>query len=132
VLRRVDDAASTRGLADGLSSLSALRRWSHAPSRVLSPPGAREQHIQGILDGNPLRGPRGHATPAQPSCHLVTRYEAQPGVVLAAPPVPEPGNEITVEATRLTPTQVHSRSVTADVRPTRAHLRCRHYRLRWR
>ena len=130
VLRRVDDEEVTRVLADWLTYLSALRRCGSEPSRLFSQPEAREQHIQVVLDGKTLRGTLGHAAPDQPSRHLVTLYEAQTGVVLAQQAVPDKGNEITVEATLLTPAQVHGRIVTADAMHTRAHLLCRHYPLR--
>jgi hypothetical protein len=69
-----------------------------------------------------LRGTLGHTAPDQQSCHLVALYEAQTGVVLAQQAVPDKGNEITLEATLLTPSQVHGRIVTADAMHTRAHL----------
>jgi predicted transposase YbfD/YdcC len=44
----------------------------------------------------------------------VALYEAQTGVVLAQQAVPAKSNEITVEATLLTPAHNHGRIVTAD------------------
>ena len=58
------------------------------------------------LDGKTLRGTLAHAAPDQPSQHLVALYETQTGVVLAQQAVPDKGNEISLEATLLTPTQV--------------------------
>ncbi len=64
--------------------------------------------------GKTLRGTLGHAAPDQPSQHVVSLYETQTGIVLAQHAVPDKGNEITLEATLLTPTQVAGRVVTAD------------------
>lgn len=118
VLRKVDDEELTRVLADWLIYLSALRRCGNEPSRLLSQPEARAQHMQVVLDGKTLRGTLGHAAPDQPSRHLVTLYEAQTGVVLAQQAVPDKGNEITVEATLLTSAHVHGRILTADAMHT--------------
>lgn len=118
VLRMVDAEEVTRVLADWLTHLSAIRRCGSEPSRLLAQPEAREQHVQVVLDGKTLRGTLGHATPDQQSCHLVALYEAQTGVVLAQQAVPDKGNEITVEATLLTPAHVHGRIVTADAMHT--------------
>lgn len=114
VLRKVDDQEVTRVLADWLVYLSALRRCGNEPSRLLTQPEAKRPHIPVVLDGKTLRGTLGHVAPDQPSRHLVTRYEAQTGVVLAQQAVPDKGNEITVEATLLTPAHGHGRIVTAD------------------
>jgi hypothetical protein len=45
---------------------------------------------------------------------VVALYETQTGIVLAQHAVPDKGNEMTLEATLLTPTQVEGRIVTAD------------------
>ena len=70
---------------------------------------ARAQHVQVALDGKTLRGTLAHAAPDQRSQHVVALYETQTGVVLAQQAVPDKGNEITLEATLLTPTQVQGR-----------------------
>ena len=49
---------------------------------------------------------------------MVSLYETQTGIVLAQHAVPDKGNEITLEATLLTPTQVKGRIVTADAMHT--------------
>jgi hypothetical protein len=79
---------------------------------------ARAQHVQVALDGKTLRGTLGHAAPDQQSVHLVTLYETQTGIVLAQQAVPDKSNEITLEATLLTPSQVNGRIVTADAMHT--------------
>lgn len=81
-----------------------------------------QQHASGIrrlaFDGKTLRGTLAHAAPDQRSQHLVSLYETQTGVVLAEPPVPDKGNEISVEAALLTPMLVQGRIVTADAMHT--------------
>jgi predicted transposase YbfD/YdcC len=118
VLRLVDEQEVTTLLASWLTRLSAERRCGAEPSRLLMHPQAREQHAQVVLDGKTLRGTLGHAAPDEPSLHLVALYEAQTGVVLAQHAVPEKGNEITLEATLLTPAHVQGRIVTADAMHT--------------
>ena len=118
VLRTLEAEEVTRLMAEWLTRLSAMRRCGAEPSRLLTGPEAREQHIQVALDGKTLRGTLGHAAPDQQSCHLVALYETQTGVVLAQHAVPDKGNEITLEATLLIPTQVHGRIVTADAMHT--------------
>jgi predicted transposase YbfD/YdcC len=114
VLRMVDDQEVTHLLASWLTRLEAERRCAGEPSRLLTQADAHEQHDQVVLDGKTLRGTLGHAAPDEPSCHLVALYEAQTGVVLAQQAVPDKGNEITLEATLLTPAHVTGRIVTAD------------------
>jgi hypothetical protein len=65
-----------------------------------------------------LRGTLGHAVPDQGSQHLVALYETQTGIVLDQQTVPDKANEITLEATRLAPTQIGGRIVTADAMHT--------------
>jgi hypothetical protein len=131
VLRKVDAEEVTQILADWLTRLSATRRCETEPSRLLSQLEAREQQVQVILDGKTLRGTLGHAASDQPSAHLVALYEAQTGVVLAQQAVPDKNNEITLEATLLTPTHVHGRILTADAMHTRARLLRCYSPLRW-
>jgi predicted transposase YbfD/YdcC len=114
VLRLVDEQELTTLLASWLTRLSAERRCGAEPSRLLIQPQAHDHHAQVVLDGKTLRGTLGHAALDQPSSHLVALYEAQTGVVLAQHAVPDKGNEITVEATLLTPAHVQGRLVTAD------------------
>lgn len=64
--------------------------------------------------GKTLRGTLSHQAPDQRSQPLVALYETQTGVILAQQAVPDKGNEMTVEATLLTPTQVQGRIITAD------------------
>jgi predicted transposase YbfD/YdcC len=118
VLRMVDAEEVTRRLAEWLTRLSATRRCEAEPSRLLIQPEEREPHVHVVLDGKTLRGTLAHAAPDQPSVHLVALYEAQTGVVLAQQAVPDKGNEITVEATLLTPAHVAGRIVTADAMHT--------------
>lgn len=70
------------------------------------------------LDGKTLRGTLSHTAPDQQSQDVVSLYETQTGVVLAQQAAPDKGNEITLEATLLTPTQVKGRIVTADAMHT--------------
>lgn len=114
VLRTVDATQVTHLLASWLTRLEAARRCGTEPSRLLSQPAAQEQHVQLALDGKTLRGTLAHTAPDQRSQHVVSLYETQTGVVLAQQAVPDKGNEITVEAVLLTPTQVAGRIVTAD------------------
>jgi predicted transposase YbfD/YdcC len=118
VLRAVDAEQITQLLASWLTRLEAVRRCDTEPSRLLSQPEAREQHAQIALDGKTLRGTLAHAAPDQPRQHVVALYETQTGIVLAQQAVPDKGNEITVEATLLTPAQVQGRIVTADAMHT--------------
>jgi predicted transposase YbfD/YdcC len=118
VLRRVEAEEVTRLMAQWLTRLSATRRCGLEPSRLLSQGEAREQHTHVALDGKTLRGTLGHTSPDQPSQHVVALYETQTGIVLAQQAVPDKGNEITLEATLLTPTQVAGRIVTADAMHT--------------
>jgi predicted transposase YbfD/YdcC len=122
VLRTIEAEEMTRVLAEWLTRLAATRRCGTEPSRLLTQPGAREQHVQVALDGKTLRGTLGHAAPDQQSVHLVALYETQTGIVLAQQAVPDKGNEITLEATLLTPSQVNGRIVTADAMHT--HRTC--------
>jgi predicted transposase YbfD/YdcC len=114
VLRTVDEQEVTELLASWLTRLEAERRCGEEPSRLLTQPAAREQAVQVILDGKTLHGTLSHAAADQQSVHLVALYEAQTGVVLAQHAVPDKGNEITLEATLLTPAHVQGRIVTAD------------------
>ena len=114
VLRRVEAEEVTHLLSAWLTRLSALRRCGAEPSRLFSQEEAREAHVHLALDGKTLRGTLGHAAPDQGSQHLVALYEAQTGVVLAQQVVPDKGNEISLEATLLTPSLVQGRIITAD------------------
>lgn len=118
VLRAVDAEQITQLLASWLTRLEAARRCDTEPSRLLSQPEAREQHAQIALDGKTLRGTLAHAAPDQLRQHVVALYETQTGIVLAQQAVPDKGNEISVEATLLTPAQVQGRIVTADAMHT--------------
>jgi predicted transposase YbfD/YdcC len=118
VLRAVDAHQVTRLFASWLTRLEAERRCGTEPSRLLSQPEVREQHLQVALDGKTLRGTLAHTAPDQRSQHVVALYETQTGIVLAQQAVPDKGNEITLEATLLTPTQVAGRIVTADAMHT--------------
>ena len=118
VLRAVDADQVTHLLASWLTRLEAARRCGTEPSRLLTQPEAREQHVQVALDGKTLRGTLAHAAPDQRSQHVVALYETQTGVVLAQQAVPDKGNEITLETTLLTPTQVAGRIITADAMHT--------------
>ena len=118
VLRRVEAEEVTRLMAQWLTRLSATRRCGSEPSRLRTQQKAREQHTHVALDGKTLRGTLGHTSPDQPSQHVVALYETQTGIVLAQQAVPDKGNEITLEATLLTPTQVAGRIVTADAMHT--------------
>lgn len=118
VLRAVDAEQVTRLLASWLTRLEAERRCGQKPSRLPSQPEARKAHVQVALDGKTLRGTLSHSAPDQPSQHVVALYETQTGIVLAQQAVPDKGNEITLEASLLTPTQVAGRIVTADAMHT--------------
>jgi predicted transposase YbfD/YdcC len=118
VLRRVEAEEVTRLMAQWLTRLAATRRGGSEPSRLRSQQEAREQHTHVALDGKTLRGTLSHMAPDQPSQHVVALYETQTGIVLAQQAVPDKGNEITLEATLLTPTQVAGRIVTADAMHT--------------
>jgi predicted transposase YbfD/YdcC len=118
VLRAVDADQVTQVLASLLTRLEAARRCGAEPSRLLTQQEAQEQQVQVALDGKTLRGTLSHAAPDQRSQHLVALYETQTGVVLAQQAVPDKANEITLEATLLTPTQVQGRIVTADAMHT--------------
>jgi hypothetical protein len=118
VLRAVDAEQVTQVLATLLTRLEAERRCEAEPSRLLAQPTEQERHLQVAFDGKTLRGTLAHATPDQRSQHLVALYETQTGVVLAHQAVPDKANEITLEATLLTPTQVQGRIVTADAMHT--------------
>jgi predicted transposase YbfD/YdcC len=118
VLRAVDADQVTQVLASWLTRLEAVRRCDAEPSRLLAQPAVREQPTQVALDGKTLRGTLAHAAPDQRSQHLVTLYETQTGIVLAQQSVPDKGNEISVEATLLTPMLVQGRIVTADAMHT--------------
>ena len=118
VLRRVEAQEVTRLMAQWLTRLSAARRGGSEPNRLRTQGEAREQHAHVALDGKTLRGTLGHIAPDQPSQHVVALYETQTGIVLAQQAVPDKGNEITLEATLLTPTQVAGRVVTADAMHT--------------
>jgi predicted transposase YbfD/YdcC len=114
VLRTVDAEQVTQLLASFLIRLEAGRRCGTEPSRLRTQPEAREQHAQVALDGKTLRGTLSHAASDQRSQHLVALYETQTGVVLAQQAVPDKGNEISLEASLLTPAHVQGRIVTAD------------------
>lgn len=118
VLRAVDAEQVTQVLASLLTRLEAARRCGTEPSRLLAQPEAKAQHLQVALDGKTLRGTLAHAAPDQRSQHVVALYETQTGIVLAQQAVPDKGNEITLEAVLLTPTQVAGRIVTADAMHT--------------
>jgi predicted transposase YbfD/YdcC len=118
VLRAVDADQVTQVLANWLTRLEAARRCGEEPSRLLGQPEAREQHVQVALDGKTLRGTLAHTAPDQGSQHVVALYETQTGLVLAQQAVPDKGNEITLEASLLTPTQIAGRIVTADAMHT--------------
>jgi hypothetical protein len=114
VLRAVDAEQVTQLLASWLTRLEAARRCGTEPSRWLTQPEARAQHVQVALDGKALRGTLAHTVPDQHSQHLVALYETQTGIVLAQQAVPDRGNEITLEAALLTPAQVKGRIISAD------------------
>lgn len=118
VLRAVDAVQVTQLLASLLTRLEAERRCGTEPSRLLTQAEVRAQPVQVALDGKTLRGTLSHAAPDQRSQHLVALYETQTGIVLAQQAVPDKSNEIMLEATLLTPTQVQGRIVTADARHT--------------
>jgi hypothetical protein len=118
VLRAVDAEQVTQLLATLLTRLEAERRCDAEPVRLLAQPPAQERHLQVAFDGKTLRGTLAHAAPDQRSQHLVALYETPTGVVLAQQAVPDKANEITLEATLLTPTQVQGRMVTADAMHT--------------
>lgn len=118
VVRMVEAEELTRLLAEWLTRISATRRCGSEPSRLLLQTEAQDQHVHLALDGKTLRGTLGHAAPDQQSCHLVALYEVQTGVVLAQQAVPDKGNEISLEPTLLTPSQVKGRIVTADAMHT--------------
>jgi DDE family transposase len=117
-LRAVDADQVTPVFARLFTRLEAARRCGAEPSRLLTQSEAREQHVQVALDGKTLRGTLSQAAPDQHSQHLVARSETQTGVVLAQQAVPDQANELTLEATLLTPTLVQGRIVTADARHT--------------
>ena len=114
VLRTIEAEEMTQMLAEWLTRLSATRRCGAEPSRLLTQPQARAEHVQVAFDGKTLRGTLAHTAPDQPSHHLVALYETQTGVVLAQQAVPDKGNQITLQATLLTPTLVSGRILTAD------------------
>ena len=114
VLRTIEAEEMTRMLAEWLTRLEATSRCGAEPSRLLTQPEAREQHVHVALDGKTLRGTLEHAATDQRSWHLVALYETQTGIVLAQQAVPDKSNEITLEATLLTPSLVQGRIVTAD------------------
>lgn len=118
VLRAVDADQVTQVLAGWLARPPAARRCGEEPSRRLRQPEAREQHVQVALDGKTLRGTLAHTAPDQGSQHVVVLYETQTGIFLAQQAVLDKGNEITLEATLLTPTQIAGRIVTADAMHT--------------
>lgn len=118
VLRAVDADQVTQILANLLTRVEAARRCGAEPSRLFAQPEAQDQHVQVALDGKTLRGTLAHAAPDQRSQHLVALYETQTGVVLAQQAVPAKANEISLEATLLTPIQVQGRIVTADAMHT--------------
>jgi len=118
VLRAVDPQQVSRLLANWLTRLEAERRCGEEPSRLLSQSESGEQHLHVALDGKTLRGTLSHSAPDQRSQHVVALYETQTGIVLAQHAVPDKGNEITLEATLLTPAQVAGRIVTADAMHT--------------
>ncbi len=118
VLRQVEAEEVTRLMAAWLTRLSATRRCGSEPSRLRTQGEAREQHAHVALDGKTLRGTLSHTAPDQPSQHVGALYETQTGIVLAQHAVPDKGNEITLDATLLTPTQVAGRIVTADAMHT--------------
>lgn len=122
VLRRVEAEEVTRLMAQWLTRLAATRRCDSEPSRLFAQAEAREQHLHLALDGKTLRGTLGHASSEQPSQHVVALYETQTGVVLAQQAVPDKGNEISLEATLLTPSLVQGRIITADALHT--HRTC--------
>ena len=118
VLRAVDAEQVTPLLASWLTRVEAERRCGEEPSRLLSQPEARKPDLQVALDGKTLRGTLAHTAPDQQSYHVVALYETQTGIVLAQHAVPDKGNEITLEPTLLTPTQVAGRIITADAMHT--------------
>jgi predicted transposase YbfD/YdcC len=118
MLRAVEAEQIITIFASLLTRLEAARRCGEEPSRLHSQPEEREQHAQVALDGKTMRGTLGHSAPDQASQHVVALYETQTGIVLAQQAVPDKGNEITLEATLLTPTQVQGRIVTADAMHT--------------
>jgi hypothetical protein len=79
VLRTIEAEEMPQMLAEWMTRLSATRRCEAEPSRLLTQPEARAEHIQVALDGKPLRGTLAHATPDQPGQHLVALYETQTG-----------------------------------------------------
>ena len=116
-LQAVEAEQVVQAIAHFFTRLEAQRRCGEEPSRLVGQP-AREHHRQVALDGKTLRGTLGHAAPDQSSQHLVALYETQTGIVLDQQAVPDKANEITLEATLLTPTQVAGRIVTADAMHT--------------
>ena len=66
VLRAVEAEQVTHLLASWLTRLEAARRCGPEPSRMLSQPEARQQHVQVALDGKTLRGTLGHT--AESAC----------------------------------------------------------------
>jgi predicted transposase YbfD/YdcC len=116
-LQTVEAEQVVQALAHFFTRLEAQRRCGKEPSRLVGQP-ARESHPQVALDGKTLRGTLGHAAPDQGSQHLVALYETQTGIVLDQQAVPDKANEITLEATLLTPTQIAGRIVTADAMHT--------------
>jgi hypothetical protein len=131
VLRAVDAEQVTQVVASLFTRLEATRRCGTEPSRLLTQPEAQEQHVHVALDGKTLRGTLSHAAPDQRSQHLMALYETQTGVVLAQQAVPDKANEITLEATLLTPTQVQGRIVTADAMHTETDVLLCHQPLWW-
>src|SRR5215831_16975026 len=113
VLQAIEAEQVTQVVAHLLTRLEAQRRCGEEPSRLVGQP-ERESHCQVALDGKTLRGTLAHAASDQPSYHLVALYETETGVVLAQQAVPDKGNEITLQATLLTPPLVAGRILTAD------------------
>ena len=116
-LQAVEAEQVVQTIAHFFTRLEAQRRCGEEPSQLVGQP-ARAHHRQVALDGKTLRGTLGHAAPDQGSQHLVALYETQTGIVLDQQAVPDKANEIPLEATRLSPTQVAGRIVTADAMHT--------------
>lgn len=118
VLRAVEAEQVTQAIAIWLTRLEAQRRCGKEPSRLRTQPEGRERHAHLALDGKTLRGTLGHTDPEQRGQQVVALYETQTGVVLAQQAVPDKGNEISVEATMLTPALVEGRIISADAMHT--------------
>jgi predicted transposase YbfD/YdcC len=104
-------------LAQAFCRAEAQRRCGNEPSRLHFQDGrAHKAHL--ALDGKTLRGTLGHEAPHQPPVHLLTRYEVATGTVLAQRAVQSKENEISAGESRLAPTLVRERIISADAMHT--------------